>query len=192
HEQLAADQIEPKVEPWRLGAMGFLTLGRMFDNNVHDILDDRIDTVSRGLLGLTVACARCHDHKYDPIPTADYYSLYGVFACSEAPLELPLIGRPEDTPETVAFEAKAAPLRKAQLEFLDRQYDLLSETARQRVGDYLVKVATEPADPLETAVFFLSLDPDDLRPQITARWRRLLERRAVADDPMFGPWHDLM
>src|SRR5207247_609372 len=58
--------------------------------------------------------------------------------------------------------------------------------------DYLVKVATEPADPLETAVFFLSLDPDDLRPQITARWRRLLERRAVADDPMFGPWHDLM
>ena len=48
----------------------------------------------RGLLGLTVACARCHDHKYDPIPTADYYSLYGVFASSEPPLELPLIERP--------------------------------------------------------------------------------------------------
>jgi hypothetical protein len=191
-EQLAADRIEPAVEPWRLAALGFLTLGRMFDNNVHDVLDDRIDTTSRGFLGLTVSCARCHDHKYDPIPTADYYSLYGVFAGSEAPLELPLIGRPEDTQDGVAFEAKAEPLRKALRDVLDRQYDLLSETARKRVGDYLVKAATEPPDPLETGVYFLVLDADDLRPPITARWRRLLERRAVADDPVFGPWHDLM
>src|SRR5207248_626856 len=44
HEQLAADQIEPKVEPWRQAAMGYLTLGRMFDNNIHEVLDDRIDT----------------------------------------------------------------------------------------------------------------------------------------------------
>src|SRR5207248_9279477 len=42
HEQLAADLIRPAVEPWRLAGLGFLTLGRMFDNNVHDILDDRI------------------------------------------------------------------------------------------------------------------------------------------------------
>src|SRR5262249_54023639 len=61
HEQLAADQMAPKEEPWRLAAMGFLTLGRLFDNNVPDIHDDRIDTVTRGLLGLTVSCARCHD-----------------------------------------------------------------------------------------------------------------------------------
>src|SRR5205085_2911009 len=127
-----------------------------------------------GFLGLTVACARCHDHKYDPIPTADYYALYGVFASCDAPVELPLIGRPEDMPGGAAFEAKAAPQRKAVQAFLDRQYDLLSETARQRADDYLVKVATDPPDPLETAVYFLSLDPQDLRPQITSRWRRLL------------------
>src|SRR5690606_28187443 len=72
----------------------FLTLGRIFLNNAPDIIDDRIDVTTRGLLGLTVTCARCHDHKYDPIPTADYYSLYGVFASSktsdnsEAPLML--------------------------------------------------------------------------------------------------------
>ena len=65
--------------------MGYLTLGRMFDNNIHDIIDDQIDTVTRGMLGLTVTCARCHDHKYDPVPQADYYSLYGVFAASETP-----------------------------------------------------------------------------------------------------------
>ena len=65
--------------------MGYLTLGRRFLNNRHDIIDDRIDVVTRGLMALTVTCARCHDHKYDPIPTADYYSLYGVFASSDEP-----------------------------------------------------------------------------------------------------------
>ena len=75
--QLAADRLvaQGKAESRSQAAMGFLTLGRRFLNNQHDIIDDRIDVVSRGLLGLTVACARCHDHKYDPIPTKDYYSL---------------------------------------------------------------------------------------------------------------------
>jgi hypothetical protein len=191
-EQLAADLIEPKVEPWRLAAMGLLTLGRMFDNNIHDVIDDRIDTVTRGLLGLTVGCARCHDHKYDPIPTADYYSLYGIFASSEAPLDLPLLGRPEQFAGYEAFEKKAAPRRKELQQFIDEQYATLLETARKRTGDYLVHVATTPPDPLETAIFFLSLAPTDLRPQITHRWRQFLAVHAVADDPVFGPWHDLM
>ncbi len=192
HEQLAADLIEPKVEPWRLAAMGFLTLGRMFDNNVHDVIDDRIDTVTRGLLGLTVACARCHDHKYDAVPTRDYYSLYGVFASCEAPLELPLTDRPERLSGFAEFEKVAGPKRAAVQKFLDAQYALLSETARLRVADYLVRVATAPPDPLETAIYFLSLAPGDLRPQIVHRWRRYLERHARLDDPVFGPWRELV
>ena len=111
HEQLAADLIEPPVEPWRLAALGFLTLGRLYDNNIHDVIDDQIDTVSRGFLGLTVSCARCHDHKYDPISSADYYSLYGVFASCETPLELPLIERPENVPE--ARSSSRPPRRNA-------------------------------------------------------------------------------
>ena len=191
-EQLAADLIEPKVEPWRLAALGFLTLGRLYDNNVHDVIDDRIDTVSRGFLGLTVSCARCHDHKYDPIPTADYYSLYGVFAGSEAPLELPLVAAPESVAGCAEFEAQAGPKREELRKFVDEQFELLSETARQRVGDYLVRVATTKPDPLETAIFFLSLAPEDLRAPITARWRRYLDEHARPDDPTFGPWRDLM
>src|SRR5947209_8103407 len=128
HEQLAADRIEPRVEPWRLAALGFLTLGRMFDNNAHDIIDDQIDVTTRGLLGLTVACARCHDHKYDPIPTADYYSLYGVFASSEAPVELPLITAAAGSPGGAEFEKKAGPKRRELRKFLDSQYALLLET----------------------------------------------------------------
>src|SRR5262249_45048441 len=81
--QIAADQAAPDDRS-ALAALGFLTLGRRFLGVTRDILDDRIDVVTRGTMGLTVGCARCHDHKYDPIPTRDYYSLYGVFqSCSE-------------------------------------------------------------------------------------------------------------
>ncbi|MEZ6123163.1 MAG: PSD1 and planctomycete cytochrome C domain-containing protein [Planctomycetaceae bacterium] len=83
--QLAADQLPGSDDPAQLAAMGFLTLGRRFLNNQQDIFDDRIDVLSRGTMALTVTCARCHDHKFDPIPSADYYSLYGIFDSSEEP-----------------------------------------------------------------------------------------------------------
>lgn len=82
--QLSADRTDPKNEDGNLDAMGFLTLGRQFLNPL-DTIDDRIDVITRGLLGLTVSCARCHDHKFDPIPTEDYYSLGGIIASSQRP-----------------------------------------------------------------------------------------------------------
>ena len=87
--QIAADRLPGSDDPAQLAAMGFLTLGRRFLNNQQDIIDDRIDVLSRGTMGLTVTCARCHDHKFDPIPTADYYSLYGVFDSSNEPKDDP-------------------------------------------------------------------------------------------------------
>ncbi len=101
--QLAADQLD---DPSAAPAMGFLTLGRRFINNKHDIIDDRIDVVTRGLLGLTGACARCHDHKYDPITMDDYYAMYGVFASCNEPHDeaAPLLMTDLDTPvEPVIF-----------------------------------------------------------------------------------------
>jgi hypothetical protein len=83
-QQIAADRL-PASESPQPAAMGFLTVGRRFLNNPHDIIDDRIDVLTRGTMALTVTCARCHDHKYDPIPTRDYYSLYGVMASSVEP-----------------------------------------------------------------------------------------------------------
>jgi hypothetical protein len=113
-QQLAADRLVAHglAAPETQAGMGFLTLGRRFLNNVSDIIDDRIDVTSRGLMGLTVACARCHDHKYDPIPSKDYYSLYGVFASSIEPKDLPLIAEPEKTPEYIAFATKLQKLEK--------------------------------------------------------------------------------
>jgi hypothetical protein len=83
--QLAGDLVDAKTRYKTLPATGFLGLGPWYyDNGAVEVTraderHDRVDVVTRGFLGLTVACARCHDHKYDPIPTADYYSLAGVF-----------------------------------------------------------------------------------------------------------------
>jgi cytochrome c551/c552 len=90
-EQLAGDLLaDTKDQKDRYAALGFLALGPVYYKDAgcagkaeSDELDDRIDTVCRGLLGLTVSCARCHDHKFDPIPTKDYYSLAGVFASTQ-------------------------------------------------------------------------------------------------------------
>ncbi|MCB9873223.1 MAG: PSD1 domain-containing protein [Planctomycetaceae bacterium] len=86
-QQLAADLIDPKDKANHV-ALGFIGLGPKYYRRgdievMAEEWEDRVDTVARGLLGLTVACARCHDHKYDPIPTEDYYALAGVFASTE-------------------------------------------------------------------------------------------------------------
>ena len=120
--QIAADQM-PGAEPRDLAAMGFLTVGRRFLNNAADIIDDRIDVVARGTMALTVACARCHDHKYDPIPTADYYSLYGVFASSTEPRDLPLLAAPGEDAKSQAFQKELAARQAKVDEFLQKHKD---------------------------------------------------------------------
>ena len=82
--QITGDRTDPENESGNLDAMGFLTLGRQFLNGL-DKTDDQIDVITRGLLGMTVTCARCHDHKFDPIPAADYYSIFGMLKSSEEP-----------------------------------------------------------------------------------------------------------
>jgi hypothetical protein len=191
HEQLAADQLDPPTDRSKLAAMGFLTVGRLFDENAPDIIDDQLDVVGRGLMGLTISCARCHDHKYDPIPTADYYSLYGVFASTERPIPLPLLGDVPDTAEARDFEAKAAEVNGQLQQHIDREYRERMDEACQRTTDYLLRVATQPADPVETAVFYMSLTPGELRPVITGRWRRHVRLNSGVDDPVFGPWGQL-
>jgi hypothetical protein len=93
-DQIAGDLIaereglkEKNPEEWqqKIIATGYLANSRRFGSRVqefHLTIDDTIDNLGKAMLGLTVACARCHDHKFDPIPTADYYALYGIFKSS--------------------------------------------------------------------------------------------------------------
>ncbi|HEY1786182.1 MAG TPA: PSD1 and planctomycete cytochrome C domain-containing protein [Pirellulales bacterium] len=98
-DQIAGDLVEPAT-PDKLNvagtiATGFLAVGPWGNGDADkekmltDIVDDQLNVVSRAFLGLTVTCARCHDHKFDPIPTADYYSLAGIFYSSHI---LPEVG----------------------------------------------------------------------------------------------------
>ena len=135
-EQLAADQLELGDDDRALAAMGFLTVGRRFLNNPHDIIDDRIDVVFRGLQGLTVSCARCHDHKFEPIPTREYYSLYGVFASSEEPDEKPVLRRTIDPDARSQFIEEQARLQAAVDDKTNEEIAKFSKQIRERSADY--------------------------------------------------------
>jgi hypothetical protein len=140
-EQIAADQLpETTTDTRSLAALGFLTVGRRFLNDANDIIDDRIDVVTRGMLGLTVSCARCHDHKYDPIPTEDYYSLYGVFASSVEPPNLPAIGKngPEAQAQVAAYEKECEEKSKALEDFLAEKRQALETELREKSLAYLL------------------------------------------------------
>ncbi|MDB6115957.1 MAG: hypothetical protein JWQ62_2902 [Lacunisphaera sp.] len=140
-EQLAADRLvveaenkakakkqDPPEDRTVLAALGFLTLGNQFDGRRDDVIADQIDVTTKAFLGLTVACARCHDHKFDPIPTKDYYSLYGVFANTVEPprvtAEPTLYTMLPKTPELVDYMAKAAELQKKEAELQDQFLEL--------------------------------------------------------------------
>ncbi len=121
--QIAADHLTDRPDHPDLAALGFLTVG--LRNGPVETIDDRVDVVTRGFLSSTVSCARCHDHKTDPITMRDYYSLYSIFENTEEPEDKPVIGKPQD--ET-AFAAYQEEIRK--LDEIDRQ-------ALQQLVDHL-------------------------------------------------------
>lgn len=191
-EQIAADQLADRTDDRALAGLGFLTVGGHFMGNVHDIVDDRIDVVTRGLMGLTVTCARCHDHKYDPVPTADYYSLYGVFRSSSEPLVLPLFSAPADTPEYRRFTAELSVRQQNLDDFVNQKHAALVEGARVRAGEYLMAARAADEKPA-TDDFMLIADPGDLNPAMIVRWQAYLEKIQGQSSqgslhPVWGAW----
>lgn len=188
-EQLAADLLPSPADNSSLAALGFLTVGRKFNNRQLDI-DDQIDVVGRGLMGLTIACARCHDHKYDAIPQEDYYSLYGVFASANQPDDLPLIGEPK---KTEAYQRYQAELEKRQGElnrYLDERHGALVSEAREKCGEYLAAlVSLDPKDLLRRGG--ISLGKGDLKPRLLERWSNYFKTHAKAEHALLGFWHEI-
>jgi hypothetical protein len=147
-QQLAADRLPLADDRRALAAMGFLRVGRRFLNRQPDIIDDRIDTTMRGFQGLTVSCARCHDHKFDPISTKDYYSIYGVFANSTEPPDQPIspkeISEPWAAHDKKAREANAEEDRlvQAQVALLrerDKKNQELPDEVKKTLGKFKEK-----------------------------------------------------
>jgi len=173
----------PKLDD--LAALGFLTTGRRFIGVTHEIIDDRIDVVTRGTMGLTVQCARCHDHKYDPIPTADYYSLYGVFQSTAD--ELVQIEFPEKSDALAAFEKEyRTRLDKLNTTLATRRAETAARV-RIRVTDYLVAQFELHKYPEEG--FDQILTEQDLIPTTVRRWQAYLEQARKRNDPVWTLWH---
>jgi cytochrome c553 len=184
--QLAADQLTEPGDPNR-AAMGFLTLGRRFLGVSHDIIDDRIDAVSRGLLGVTVSCARCHDHKYDPIPTADYYSLYGVFLNSTERVERlnpHATTKSENVPASWEEELIKRQTALANKHASARQE--ASERMRNRITDYFIAQSELEKYPQEG--FDQILSTNDLIPNLVRRLQLMLAAAIARNDRRFIAW----
>lgn len=187
-EQIAADQLGlPENDP-ALAALGFLTVGMQFRNS-NDTIDDQIDVITRGLMGLTVTCARCHDHKFDPIPTADYYALYASIAPSKPPSQLPAIGAVSDEQARQQYERELSDLKLKYQQFAREQNEVLRNRLRMQVGLYLAELAKGIGEQ-DLSTQFLSYRTDDLRPLVFNRWRTYLMGLSK-DDSVFGPWLEM-
>jgi mono/diheme cytochrome c family protein len=191
--QLAGDLVGGDTRARTLPALGFLGLGPWFyDNGAVEITraderHDRVDVVSRGFLGLTVGCARCHDHKYDPIPTRDYYALAGVFLDTSY-REYPL------APKSVvdAYDAQDKAIEKKErllAEFLSTESTQLSQTLALQASKYMLaawRVTGEPKDDKAKVV-----DAEKLDYELFDRWLKFL-----AKPPKFYPnltkWQEMI
>ena len=172
--QLAADLVG--ADDKHLPALGILTLGinQVRPTEVPDNIDDRIDVVTRGLIGLSVACARCHDHKFDPIPTKDYYSLYSVFLNSPNVLEPVPIESFTEGSETDFFVAKLANRRERLDTF--RNERLADHIKEFRTPEMLAKYleAAWAARSLGSREFEDLSKERNLNHYLLARWRTYL------------------
>jgi mono/diheme cytochrome c family protein len=185
-QQLAADRLDLGENKRPLAGLGFLTLGRQFEN-VHDTIDDRIDVVTRGTMALTVTCARCHDHKYDPIPTRDYYALHGVFASSVAPDEMPALGIAPDPKAHEEYLAKRKPLQEKFETFIRKQQADVLKQHRRLAAQYLL-LSRDPGKVAELDKEAFALSDRKILRTGAALWLKALNKLDPKSDPIFAPW----
>ncbi len=185
--QLAADLL-PELPKSELAALGFLTVGNKFLNRRHLIIDDQIDVVTRGLMGLTVACTRCHDHFFDPISQEDYYSLYGVFANIEEPKELPVLREPVDSPEYRKYKVELARKQEEIDKFLQECIDKLqTEKSLNTYLHVLYEFRAKTDEQLQ-----VEADKRKLYKKYLLRWRNFLKHKNRKNDVLFGVWMTML
>jgi mono/diheme cytochrome c family protein len=154
-EQIAGDLLPDGDEYERWTATGFLSLGaKMLAEDdprkmEMDIVDEQLDTTARAFLGMTVGCARCHDHKFDPITHADYYAMAGIFKSSKTMENFKVVAKwheyvlapKEDRDKLAAHEAKIEAKRKQIADLTKIENDKLVADATSRIGAYLLASA---------------------------------------------------
>jgi hypothetical protein len=176
--QFAGDQLEDKVWPKMIAGTAMLGQGPWWWDQAEpvqgraDERNERIDMISRGFLGLTVACARCHNHKYDPISQKDYYSLAGVF------LNTTYVEYPTSSPsETAAWQKQQKKIDDVEAvldKFIEQEGKLYAEVVAHKTAKYLVaawRVSGEPKMKVAEAA-----NEEKVDPELLEKWIKFLGR----------------
>lgn len=191
--QVAADAMDDRVRARMLPTLGFLGLGPWYYDNGSvevtraDERHDRVDVVSRGFLGLTVACARCHDHKYDPISQRDYYALAGVFLNS-AYHEYPLAPKGV-VDEYKTLEKNRKNKEKLLADFQDTESEQLSQTLALQASKYMQAAWRVTGEPKEDAAAAATKEKLDF--ELFQRWIRFLAKPPKFY-PYLKPWQEMV
>ena len=199
-EQIAGDLLPDATEQNYI-ATGFLALGARVlaepdkEKLEMDVIDEQLDTTGKAFLGLTLGCARCHDHKFDPIMHADYYSLAAVFRNSMnfAETNTGVISHwferdfsTEEEKETLkGWEEKIKAAKSAASSFKNKAVNDIRANARARSVDYL-EAATRFDSGASLVVISEIAEASSLHPRILMNTRRHLD--VNRDSEVFSPW----
>ena len=197
--QIAGDftDVDPNRPYDHLVALGYFGLGAQYYKNsdaakaAADELDDRVDTLTRGFLGLTVSCARCHDHKFDPIPTQDYYSLAGVFNSSK--LHNAPLCKPDDVKAYNAGQQKIKTTDEAVKSFLANEKSTAAEShvgaiAKTMLAVWKHQVAAESEQPISVSDLAKEADLSEF---LLQRWLSFLDTKQKGKVAELDSWFAL-
>ena len=192
-EQMAADQLDTADDTSTLAGMGFLGIGRRQARRLdYDTLDDMLDVIGRGVMGLTIGCARCHDHKLEPITTKDYYGLLAVLQSSKEPDIQPVLPQAE-TPQTREYTEKNRILRAEYIRTIAFEADRSMSALRSRVGDYLQAAKDSEFKTMYEGKTVKSdiLDPRRLSSSVHGRLVKVWDKWVKGHAEVFTPWLEL-
>ncbi len=205
-EQLSGDLLPSSgneaVDQEHLTATGFLVLGPKVlaepdkQKMVMDIVDEQLDVTCRAFLGLTAGCARCHDHKFDPIPTRDYYSLAGIFKSTRTMATLSTVARANERPLASKEEESKVLKTQNQLKALQGEIKQLTDKAtadiRKTYHKDLARYLLAASNRVEANKPVPGTKTEQLAPDVIKAWSTYLAaRKKRGNDPIFGPWFKL-
>ena len=190
--QIAGDEVPGPAADYvtRLAGLGFQSLGPQFRKGAAgeakakaDELEDRVDTLSRGILGLTVSCARCHDHKFDPIPTRDYYSLAAAYNGADWPTRM--LASPETIEAHKQWTAQVEQQTTSLKKWKEDQSRQIGRLALERADAYVIAadkmlVLRNHKLPLDDNAF---AKQESLELYFLNRWVKILGEST--DEPIF-------
>lgn len=202
-EQLAGDLV-PDANRETITATGFLVLGAKVlaepdrEKLEMDTIDEQLDTMGKAFLGMTFGCVRCHDHKFDPITQADYYSLAALFKSTKTFGDTNtgaikhwnehVFATEQDQESIKVVDEKIAALKKQATDYRNQAFAALRQQSRKQATDYLVAATAVDVEMSLEEIKEIAA-PAGLHPRVLHHCRKHLNFNA--EDPVFAVWHQL-